>query len=215
MTENTQQDTRQLIFDAAYELFAEHGFEHVSTRMIAEKAGVALGGIHYHFQNKEGLYGEVLRLAADASGALNIDDLLTENPHLLDTDEGKCEAIRRMVEDHFSRSLENVSDRRKKIVFREMGQHSPSELLDKVLKPDLERNYRFFKMLKPNGSEEEAFIWGHLPNSQSVFHIFVKAVLERIAGKEHYDKIRCQLVRQTTKMMILMLGLPLPKDLEG
>lgn len=50
----------RLVFHAAC-LFAEHGFDAVTTREICHAAGTNPGAIHYHFGDKDGLYHEVLR----------------------------------------------------------------------------------------------------------------------------------------------------------
>ena len=47
--------TRQRILDAALALFAEHGYERASVRMIAEAADVAQGLLYSHFDGKHGL----------------------------------------------------------------------------------------------------------------------------------------------------------------
>ena len=47
--------TRQRILDAALALFAEHGYERASVRMIAEAADVAQGLLYSHFDGKQGL----------------------------------------------------------------------------------------------------------------------------------------------------------------
>jgi len=48
---------------AAALLFAEHGYEAVTTRQIASAAGVTLACINYHFDGKAGLYRETLLTA--------------------------------------------------------------------------------------------------------------------------------------------------------
>ncbi|MDI6769243.1 MAG: TetR/AcrR family transcriptional regulator [Anaerolineales bacterium] len=52
--------TRQAVMDAAYELFLEKGYAATSMRQIAERAGLALGGIYNHFPNKEAIFGELV-----------------------------------------------------------------------------------------------------------------------------------------------------------
>ncbi len=214
LTEDSRQKTRQLISDAACELFAEHGIDGVSTRMIAEKAGIALGGIHYHFKNKEALYLEVLRRALDSGNALTIDDLLAENSHLLETVEGKQEAIRRIVEDFYRRCFDGRKDWRKKVMLRELWQSSPSPFLEKNILKDWDRNIRFFKMLSPEGSDEDAFIWSYLPDALAAFQSLGKDLLERRFGQEYCERLRKRLVRQTVRMMIALLDLPMPDDLK-
>jgi AcrR family transcriptional regulator len=48
-------DTKERILDAAEQLFAHHGFEGTSLRMITAKAQVNLAAVNYHFQSKETL----------------------------------------------------------------------------------------------------------------------------------------------------------------
>jgi TetR/AcrR family transcriptional regulator len=53
-------DTRERILEAAFEEFAERGFEGASTRTVAAKAGVQHPLVTYHFKNKEGLWRAVV-----------------------------------------------------------------------------------------------------------------------------------------------------------
>jgi AcrR family transcriptional regulator len=50
---------RERIRDAAEQVFASHGYEGASMRLIAEKAGVAQALLHYHFRNKSLLHAAV------------------------------------------------------------------------------------------------------------------------------------------------------------
>jgi TetR/AcrR family transcriptional regulator, regulator of cefoperazone and chloramphenicol sensitivity len=50
------EDTRRRILEAAIEAFAADGYDGVSTRRLAERAGVNLPAIQYYFGSKEGLY---------------------------------------------------------------------------------------------------------------------------------------------------------------
>lgn len=52
--------TRQAVIKAAYDLFLEQGYAATSMRQIAERAGLALGGIYNHFENKEAIFSELI-----------------------------------------------------------------------------------------------------------------------------------------------------------
>jgi len=52
--------TRQVIMEASYDLFIEHGYAATSMRQIAKRAGLALGGIYNHFPNKEAIFSELI-----------------------------------------------------------------------------------------------------------------------------------------------------------
>ena len=54
------EDTRLQILDAARAELAEHGAAGTTTRSIAERAGVRLSLVHYHFGGKQQLLGAVL-----------------------------------------------------------------------------------------------------------------------------------------------------------
>lgn len=58
--------TREALITAAIEAFGQHGFDAVSTRAIAEAAGVNQALIAYHFRGKPGLYLAALQSIADA-----------------------------------------------------------------------------------------------------------------------------------------------------
>lgn len=53
------------ILEAAYHCLAHKGYAEVSLREIAQEAGVALSQLHYHYNNKQGLFLAVLRFVAD------------------------------------------------------------------------------------------------------------------------------------------------------
>jgi TetR/AcrR family transcriptional regulator, regulator of cefoperazone and chloramphenicol sensitivity len=55
--------TRDRIMKAAERLFAESGYDGTSIRAIVAKAKVNQAAINYHFEGKDGLYREVLRVA--------------------------------------------------------------------------------------------------------------------------------------------------------
>jgi AcrR family transcriptional regulator len=55
--------TRERIMKAAERLFAERGYDATSIRAIVAKARVNQAAINYHFDGKDGLYREVLRVA--------------------------------------------------------------------------------------------------------------------------------------------------------
>lgn len=52
--------TRLAIEEAAFELFMEQGYHATSTRQIADRAKLALGGIYNHFPNKEEIFVAIL-----------------------------------------------------------------------------------------------------------------------------------------------------------
>jgi AcrR family transcriptional regulator len=52
--------TRAVIMDAAYALFLEQGFHGTSMRQVADRAGMAVGGIYNYYSSKEELFRAIL-----------------------------------------------------------------------------------------------------------------------------------------------------------
>ncbi len=73
---------RERIRDAAEQVFATHGYEGASMRLIADKAGVAQALLHYHFQNKATLHAAVFERRASTINDTReqlLNDLLAAN----------------------------------------------------------------------------------------------------------------------------------------
>lgn len=54
------EQTRQAILSAAYDLIIRQGYAATSMRQIAEKSGLALGGIYNHFSSKEDVFRAIV-----------------------------------------------------------------------------------------------------------------------------------------------------------
>jgi len=52
--------TRLAIEDAALELYMDQGYHATSMRQVADKAGLALGGIYNHFKSKEEIFEAII-----------------------------------------------------------------------------------------------------------------------------------------------------------
>ena len=61
--DQTEQETRNRLLNAAGEVFAEKGFKSATVRAICDRAGANIAAVNYHFGDKEHLYSEVLRFA--------------------------------------------------------------------------------------------------------------------------------------------------------
>lgn len=59
-------DTRDRLLHAGLRLFGRHGVTGVSTRELAQEAGVNLAAIPYHYGSKEGVYLAVAQRVVDA-----------------------------------------------------------------------------------------------------------------------------------------------------
>jgi AcrR family transcriptional regulator len=60
LPQQRREQTRALILDAAYRVFARRGYEDATVEEITEECGIAKGALYYHFQSKEKLFQAVL-----------------------------------------------------------------------------------------------------------------------------------------------------------
>ncbi len=81
------EQTRAKLLEAAHGLFLRQGFHGTRMRQIADKAGLAVGGIYNHFQDKEEIFAAVLDAyhpyhtllpALEASQGETIDDFVRD-----------------------------------------------------------------------------------------------------------------------------------------
>ncbi len=71
---------RQLIVETAIECFIDKGFHQTSVRDIAKRAGISLGNLYNHFENKNALIAEIA-----AAEAQELDEFTTELAQISDT----------------------------------------------------------------------------------------------------------------------------------
>jgi len=71
-----EQETRERILRAAFELFSSRGYDPVSINQIVERAGVSKGGLFHHFDSKYVLARDCLMWWSyeNLSPALHMDD---------------------------------------------------------------------------------------------------------------------------------------------
>lgn len=68
-------DLRDAILDVAEEQFARHGFDGVTTRSVASRAGTTSAMIHYYFSTKRALFDAVVVRRADILNQERIDSI--------------------------------------------------------------------------------------------------------------------------------------------
>lgn len=108
-------DSVSRILAAAKDLFARHGYDHVSMNAVAEAAGVSKANVFHHFKSKDELYVCSLRQACEASRS-SLDAM----------EEGDGDAwqrIRRFVDEHLEHMLSHSRDSR--LILREVVENRP------------------------------------------------------------------------------------------
>jgi AcrR family transcriptional regulator len=64
----SQAAKRELILDAARAVFAQEGLDGASLRSIALRAGYTPAALYFHFESKEAIYAETLRVSLETLG---------------------------------------------------------------------------------------------------------------------------------------------------
>lgn len=81
-------ETRKKIIETSRELFSEHGFDTITTTQIAHRAGVSIGSIYAHFEDKWSIFFTILeRYLEEIFDYLkdSIDNLIEEKKGIMDT----------------------------------------------------------------------------------------------------------------------------------
>lgn len=207
---------KQRILNTAGHLFAENGYDNVSTRQIADEVKVRHGSLYYHFTNKETLYAHVFRDVYDLDNALTYDVLMKTEPLVFDTPEGKAYAIQRVVFDYFQRHVFMPDSWKRKLVFREMLEPSSifRSYVEKKLKEETDEMFKFFYALCPEGSQTDAYYWTQFPCAQALYYFQTYEFLEHRYDSEFIADLNKTIVKRTAKLMIAFLDLPIPQMLE-
>jgi len=210
-------DKRKALIIHAGMLFAEHGFDRVTTRMIAECAGVRVSAIHYHFASKEDLYIEAFQYAHDKDNRINFLEVVAENPDRMKTPAGQAEIIRSTVIRYFKNIFD--PDRpiwEKELLVREIV--NPSSALPAMAKTFIESNVynseKFCSLIRPDMDENERAVWADTLFSHLFLYILARKQIEVVRGNDWLNQdFFYKASRMIARFMILELDLPLPEDL--
>ena len=210
--DNTPTKTRDRILAKACLLFAEHGYDSVTTRQIAAESGVRHGSLRHHFTSKEALYTEVFRKVYDLDNALTYDVLLQKEPMVLDTPEGKAYAIQRIVFDYFQRHIFIPEQWRRQLIHRELTNLSSMfcRQVDEALKEERAKMLDFYYVLCPDGTRADAFHWANLPDTQGLYYFMVRHIIERDYDEDFKLELNKAVMTKTARIMVSLLDLPIP-----
>ncbi len=75
-----QPDTRTAILDATIAIMSEQGYAAVSSRKVAEKAGLKSNLMHYHFRTMDDLFLAIFRRAEERYFEAQAKALVSDNP---------------------------------------------------------------------------------------------------------------------------------------
>ncbi len=79
-SEVIETEKQKIIAQAAFHVFAEHGFRKTSMQLIAQKAGMSRPALYLHFQSKEDVF-VYLSIRYFTNVATQIDEILSASGH--------------------------------------------------------------------------------------------------------------------------------------
>lgn len=136
-------NTHALILECAKDLFAEFGFDRVSTRDIAEKTGLKQASLYYYFESKQDLYDAVLAQSEDA-----VNQLLSDAVQAPGTPEERLRRFFRtaIIEFRSTTSAARIVDRE----LMEHGEEDGTHLVTEITRRPHEALAAVLRELAPN-----------------------------------------------------------------
>jgi AcrR family transcriptional regulator len=140
-----EKGTKEKIFDAAIDLFAERGYDHVSVRDIARAVGLTEGAVYKHYSSKDEILesifayveGRIYPQAPEGSvdamiEALSFEEIITSVPRFMIADQHLAKITRIMlielyhnekIGNYFRRELIQRPIDETEVLFRKLMEH--------------------------------------------------------------------------------------------
>jgi len=209
-------ETKIAIILAAGELFAEHGLEGTSIRPIAQKAGVNIAAINYHFGSKENLYTEVFRYVLIQHRLdKQVNKLVEESKSI-----SKPDQIAKFLYRFIKGRVASLYSPDKPFWFTRFLLHSLSEytsslkaIVDEYFFPEIKVLIDIIRRSDPNMSRQKALIWAISVHGQIAFYGLCEVPILMMLHQEKYDQEFLDAVAEHVACSIITaLGLPQPKE---
>ena len=215
MREYEAPNTKLALVLAAGELFAEKGFDRTTTREIAEKSGIKLGSLHYHFGSKEALYLETFRYGMEKEASPSLEKIIAKAPERTKTPLGISHIVYEYAEKFIELTLRTQTPGWiTSLIMSEIAYPSSAFdiVLEEIFQPDHEDILKLYHLAKPDGKKEEADIWAFILPSQAMFYnqTIAKSLLKKKKLSARFIK---KIARTIAKMMILAVDLPVPEGI--
>lgn len=206
--------TKHKIVQAAGELAADHGLAHLTTRMVADRAGENIGSIHYHFGGKDGLLEAVVREAI--GGCSHVDDMeIIEGLNQESSKEELSATIRALVASEISDMFR--SDRPQwhvPVVYQllQREDHLYDIFDEMVLKQSMNAFSKLYQIIDSTLSPEEIHLRVVIMKMPIFAHADYRKAMLKMLGTEEYSENYLQMMEDLiVKQTQLLLGLPLDK----
>ncbi len=157
--------TREKLFEAAGEIFAEKGLHGTTIRDITQRAGANIASVNYHFQDKFNLYTEALRRAHGSMLTA------TSMPLTADTPEGR---LREMISAGLTAALDPARPKwQVQLLSRELAQPTPAlDLTDDLMRPASQRLWNIMREIRPDLPDQQLMLAATGVAARFVFHVY-------------------------------------------
>jgi AcrR family transcriptional regulator len=183
---HTTSSTKERLLDAAERLFADHGIDGTSLRLLTQEAGANLAAVHYHFGSKEALIDRVF--------SRRLSPLNRERLSLLDAVEEGARRRRPRLEEvlqafllpalRLSRDLSGGGRHFIRLMGRMLAEPGPhlEQLIETQFREVIERFLAALGRALPRLSRAELFWRFHFVAGAMVHTIADPGKLERLSG---------------------------------
>ena len=200
--------TKEALLEAAGELFADYGFDGASTRMIAEKAGVNIAAINYHFGGKENLYLATLHAMLD-KGSCSWTRLMDRAATLAREGASTEYALYTVLREHLTNNFgDDIPRWRAKLILRAMQEPSPvlKSLSTERFIPEIQAIVETAREWNPELTQEEAVLWADSLLAQVIFYTLARGPILYVRGWEAYPaEFLDEAARHIARVMVTAL----------
>ena len=199
-----QLSTKNALIEAAGQLFADLGFDGASIREIAKRANANMAAIGYHFNGKENLYRETLRVVVNHKSHWS-DAMLDA----LEQTQGGT-PVPKALKSVFRNRLDELFGRDKprwhiKLFIRALLEPSPAlkEITQENLVGEFEAMCAAARAWNPALTEAQAMRWTDAFFAQEIYYVLGQAVIQQMANWDAYpgtylDEIAAHVARLQT-----------------
>src|SRR3954471_11295032 len=213
MSENTVDNTRERIVDAAGEIFADRSFDGTTVRDICQRAGANVAAVNYYFGDKQRLYIEAV---------VRAHQWRMEQARLPEWTHGTPAETKLsdFIATFFRRVLTGPDDTwHTKLVLREMANPSEAcaELVQSSIRPQFEILISILRELLPTDvSPERVRLTAFSIVGQCLFYHFADPVVRNLLSSEEYSELDvAKLAQHISDFSLSSVGRPARTERKG
>lgn len=197
--------TKRALIEAAGELFAAHGLDGVSIRMIAEKANANVAAVNYYFGSKDNLYYETLKFVVRMSDDRPVQGYLAE----LSDEAGPKQALavlERLIRDKVRICLAgDEPEWHMRLIMRAMMDSRPQlrRLVEELFRPDFTAMCTLLIQCRPGMQAREATWLTFAVMGMIFFYVIERVPILMLLDQDGFDAAFTRGVANTITRMVM------------